>query len=149
MVEVGVGEYQGGDVVQLITEGVHRILEVAPGAGQAGVDKREPFIVLDEPAVDVRMLDEMDALGDIGAEHGQPPELCQYALSPMLPMQRNACGGLGVDKLPRGSARTADRNPGWARRRRCPGRRSGYRHPHGRYWAGRRGPRHPWPGGSS
>ena len=85
VVEVRVREHEGLDVLRATPERAHGVPQRTPHGGQAGVHEGQPVRVLDEVAVHVRVLDEVDAGGDgagghdgtsrtVGGSHRRPGE---------------------------------------------------------------------------
>jgi hypothetical protein len=70
VVEVGVGQHHGLDVLNAAPELLDRLAERVPGARDAGIHDRQPAVVLDEVPVGVGVLYPVDALGYVRVEHG-------------------------------------------------------------------------------
>jgi hypothetical protein len=70
VIEVRVGEDDRLDVAERAAEPRQRVAQRLPRRGHAGVDHRQPAPVLDDVPVREGVGDPVDALGDIGLEHG-------------------------------------------------------------------------------
>lgn len=69
MIEVGVGEDEGPDVLGTATDRPNGFPQFGPHPGQTGVDERQAPVALDEVAVDVSVLHQVYTRCHIGNEH--------------------------------------------------------------------------------
>jgi hypothetical protein len=65
VIEVAMGQHDRGDIVPIATDRPEGRVEHSPGRGESGVDDRQAPAVFDEIAVGVRMLETVDAGGDV------------------------------------------------------------------------------------